>query len=384
MKRLKKFCFIFGIVLLTSAIGFSSSLFNKTNASADTTKAGKWWRGQVHVHTNWTDAADAVKWYKRAGYNFAIITDLIYASNVGGLQQLYDNPGRFCVIGGIELNKEVPTFGDKIYDMEGYGGTPDDIKEFRDPLTNYINLPVDDSAAATYNRQGKMIRDVGGVPAIAHPNLNWSITAEDILKTNPTLIKHLEISTAEPGMNDLGGGGHPSTEEMWDQVLSSGRVLYGLAADDAHHFYDFAPQNYFNEAAPATVYPALPGRTSVYVYAEELTPKAIIAAIDRGDFYSVKHHLTFPIQFEDYQVDKNGIKIVLPKIDKDVGWSLPGHNNAAYRTFFIGKDGKVLKVDESLTPVYQFKGDELYVRARVECSDGAVAWTQPVFVNKNK
>ena len=118
------------------------------------------------------------------------------------------------------------------------------------------------------------------------------------------------------------------------------------------------------------------------MYAKELTPEAIIAAIDRGDFYAVKHHLTFPIQFEDYQVDKNGIQIVLPKIDKDVGWSLPGHNNAAYRTFFIGKDGKVLKVDESLTPAYQFKGDELYVRARVECSDGAIAWTQPVFVEK--
>ena len=383
MNGLKKLRFIFGIGLLITAMGFSFSLFENTNAAADTAKEGKWWRGQVHVHTNWTDAGDAVKWYKRAGYNFAIITDLNYATNVAGLQQFYDAPGRFCVIGGIELNKEVPTFGDKIYDMEGYGGTPGDIKEFKDPLTNYINLPADESAAAAYNRQAKMIRDVGGIPAIAHPNLNWSATAGDILKTDPNLIRHFEVSTAEPGMNDLGGGGHPSTEEMWDQVLSSGRALYGLAADDAHHFYDFAPQNFFHEAAPATVYPALPGRTSIYVYAKELTPEAIIAAIDRGDFYAVKHHLTFPIQFEDYRVDKNGIQIVLPKIDKDVGWSLPGHNNAAYRTFFIGKDGKVLKVDESLTPAYEFKGDELYVRARVECSDGAVAWTQPVFV-KNK
>ena len=54
-----------------------------------------------------------------------------------------------------------------------------------------------------------------------------------------------------------------------------------------------------------------------------------------------------------------------------------------YYSTIIKKDGKVLKVDESLTPAYEFKGDELYVRARVECSDGAVAWTQPVFV-KNK
>ena len=210
MNGLKKLRFIFGIGLLITAMGFSFSLFENTNAAADTAKEGKWWRGQVHVHTNWTDAGDAVKWYKRAGYNFAIITDLNYATNVAGLQQFYDAPGRFCVIGGIELNKEVPTFGDKIYDMEGYGGTPGDIKEFKDPLTNYINLPADESAAAAYNRQAKMIRDVGGIPAIAHPNLNWSATAGDILKTDPNLIRHFEVSTAEPGMNDLGGGGHPS------------------------------------------------------------------------------------------------------------------------------------------------------------------------------
>ena len=327
------------------AIYFSVSIFSHINATAAPTAEGKWWRGQVHIHTNWSDAGDAVKWYKKAGYNFAIITDLNYATNIEGLKQFYDTPGRFCVIPGIELNKEVPTFGDKIYDMQGYGGAPEDITEFKAPLTHYIDLPPEASASATYNRQGKMIRAVGGIPAIAHPNLNWSITVEDILKTDPALIKHLEISTAEPGMNDLGGGGHPSTEEMWDQVLSSGRVLYGLAADDAHHFYDFAPQNFFHEAAPATVYPALPGRTSTYVYAKELTAKAIIEAIDRGDFYTVKHHLTFPIQFADYQVDKQGISIKLPEVGKDVGWSLPGHNNAQYRTYFIGKDGKVLKIN---------------------------------------
>jgi len=227
-----------------------------------------------------------------------------------------------------------------------------------------------------------MIRSVGGIPAIAHPNLNWSVTVDDIVKTDAAIIRHLEIFTAEPGMNDLGGGGRPSTEEMWDQVLSTGRLLYGLVADDAHHFYDFAPQSFYHEAAPATVYPALPGRTSVFVYAKELSAKKILAAIDRGEFYAVKHHLTHPIEFKVYKADKNGIHITLPNIDKDVGWSLPGHNNTKYRTFFIGKDGKVLKRDESANPSYQFKGDELYVRARVECSDGAVAWTQPVFVNK--
>lgn len=60
----------------------------------------------------------------------------------------------------------------------------------------------------------------------------------------------------------------------------------------------------------------------------------------------------------------------------------PQKNPTLYRTFFVGKGGEVLKRDESLRPSYEFKGDEFYVRARVHGSDGAVLWTQPVFVRK--
>ncbi|MFQ5926359.1 MAG: hypothetical protein ACE5MH_02875 [Terriglobia bacterium] len=42
----------------------------------------------------------------------------------------------------------------------------------------------------------------------------------------------------------------------------------------------------------------------------------------------------------------------------------------------------MLKRDDSRNPSYQFQGDELYVRARIEASTGALAWTQPVFVKK--
>jgi len=54
-------------------------------------------------------------------------------------------------------------------------------------------------------------------------------------------------------------------------------------------------------------------------------------------------------------------------------------NPQLYRTEFIGKDGNLLKKDESLSPAYEFTGTELYVRTRITNSDGQVAWTQPVF-----
>ncbi|MDQ3684958.1 MAG: hypothetical protein M3430_05080 [Acidobacteriota bacterium] len=45
---------------------------------------------------------------------------------------------------------------------------------------------------------------------------------------------------------------------------------------------------------------------------------------------------------------------------------------------FIGKDGRILKEVISNPAVYQFRGDEQYVRAKVIESNGKVAWTQPM------
>lgn len=79
--------------------------------SFPTFSSAKWWRGQVHIHTNLTEPANAVSWYKYHGYNFAIISDLNYATPVEGLNSVYGAPGRFLVIPGIELNIEVPHSG---------------------------------------------------------------------------------------------------------------------------------------------------------------------------------------------------------------------------------------------------------------------------------
>ena len=85
------------------------------------------------------------------------------------------------------------------------------------------------------------------------------------------------------------------------------------------------------------------------------------------------------LKFESYEVTARRIRIDLSDQTHDLGWSLPGANPELYRTEFIGKGGRVLKVDESLHPFYEFTGQELYVRARVTNSDGQIAWTEPIF-----
>ena len=107
-------------------------------------------------------------------------------------------------------------------------------------ISGPAGLPGGDTVSAVLDSEARAIRAVGGLPIAAHPNLTYALTAADLLASDKTEgPRFFEVWNTEPGMNNLGGGGKPSTEQIWDAVLSSGRVLYGTAVDDCHHFYEF-------------------------------------------------------------------------------------------------------------------------------------------------
>ncbi len=87
-------------------------------------------------------------------------------------------------------------------------------------------------------------------------------------------------------------------------------------------------------------------------------------AISRGNFYS-----STGVEIKDIKIDSLKIELLL---SNEEGWG--------FKTFFIGKKGEILKIDEFLQPSYTFSRKDIYVRARIERSDGAYAWAQPIFV----
>ena len=92
-----------------------------------------------------------------------------------------------------------------------------------------------------------------------------------------------------------------------------------------------------------------------------LTAEDIEENIRTGNIYA-----STGIRLTDYQVTKRSIAI-----DSENGESIA----------FIGVNGSVLDKVSGKSAKYKFKGDELYVRAKITNSDGKAAWTQPVFVN---
>src|SRR5262245_34686167 len=159
---------------------------------------------------------------------------------------------------------------------------------------------------------------------------------------------------------------------MWDQLLSTGMRVFGVAVDDAHNFrQDF------------TIFRSNPGRGWVVVQAASLTHEHILSGLNRGDFYAssgvalksvtrTSTSLVVEIQTERPQDAE--------VIAHTAAASLPPPVQFHYRVFFIGGSGRVLAVSNENPARYTFVGNEVYVRARVEDSGGHKEWTQPVVV----
>ncbi len=318
------------------------SLFFATSFSAQEKKLN-WYKGNTHTHTINSDGDstpdEVVRWYREHGYNFLVLSDHNYLTEVSGLQSVFGAAEKFLMIPGEELTDK---FERK--DIHINGLNPREL----------VKPQHGESVAATIQNNVNAIRKVEGVPHVNHPNFNWSITTEDLKRIKN--LKLFEIYNGHPTVNNLGGGGVPGLEAMWDDILSAGMVLYGIAVDDAHYF-----------KTPWDKSRSSPGHGWVMVRAEKLGVTEILQAMERGDFYA-----STGVTLRDYSADKTQITINIAE--------LPA--TSKYTVQFIGQWGKVLKEVTTNPATYTFKGDEVYVRAKVIESNGKFAWTQPMFLKQ--
>lgn len=310
-----------------------------------------WYKGNTHTHTVNSDGDstpdEVVRWYREHKYNFLVLSDHNFLTDVGGLNSVLGAKEKFLLIPGEEITDK---FEKK--DIHINGLNPREL----------VKPTGGNSVVETIQNNVNAIRQVEGVPHINHPNFNWSITADDLKRIKN--LRLFEIYNGHPTVNNLGGGGLPSLEAMWDDILSGGpsggpsggMLIYGIAVDDAHVF-----------KAPEDTTKARPGFGWVMVRAERLGATEILQAMERGDFYA-----STGVTLRDYQADKKQIVVTIAEQPA----------TSKYVVQFIGQWGKVLKDVTTNPATYTFKGDELYVRAKVIESNGKFAWTQPVFLKQ--
>ncbi|MGB2717749.1 MAG: CehA/McbA family metallohydrolase [Vicinamibacterales bacterium] len=303
----------------------------------------RWFKGNTHTHTLNSDGDstpdEVVRWYREHGYQFLVLTDHNFLTSIDGLNALHGADDRFLLVKGEEVTDR---FGEKPLHINGLD------------LAGKVEPQSGQSVVDVLQRNVDAIRKARGVPHINHPNFRWAITTDELRQVRNT--KLFEIFNGHPQVNNLGGGGVPGLEEIWDALLSGGQLIYGIAVDDAHVFKQ-----------PGNPNVSGPGRGWIVVRAARLDAASVMQALERGNFYS-----STGVVLDDVRADAKAITVTV-KAD----------SFSKYRIQFIGKQGRVLREVAEPTATYTIGGDEGYVRVRVLESNGRVAWVQPVLVPRS-
>lgn len=319
------------VLLVTMALG------------GDTGKGSLYWfKGQTHAHTVNSDGDDfprrVVRWYRDHNYNFLVITDHDTLTDIKYLDT--DKLDDFILIPGIEVS-------------DSFDGRPLHINGIN--VRETVKMQKGQGIVNNLQRNIDMVRNAGGIAMVNHPNWKWAFGYKELAALKR--VRLFELYNMDKYSNNFSAGGFPGMEEVWDKVLSRGVLLYGVFTDDAHDYEgEFRPRK------------SLPGRGWIMVRAAELTPEAITAAMEKGDFYGTAG---LGITLTDIQISQQSYSLAIKP-----------HSDFKYSTLFIGGGGRLLKEDYSLKPVYKIKGNEGYVRARVICSSGDFAIAQPIMVKK--
>jgi hypothetical protein len=388
----------------------------------------QWYKGNTHTHSLWSDGKDfpevIIDWYKSRGYSFLVLSEhnilalgekwvnlsndpfrkervsnylekykgnnnIPYRTDSAGLisiklrthaeyQKLFEEENKFLIMPGEEMTD---LYG--FIKLSNYTGgkrihsTAVNIQEIVKPaggnsvaevISNNINQVSEQS-----QRTGEPMLTI-----VNHPNYMSSIRVEDLIQVKG--LRFFEIYNGNPSVNNYGTSIYGDstligTEEIWDRLLihniEHGRELvYGIASDDAHNFleYEIGKPN--------------PGRGWVMVHAAELTPSALIDAMERGQFYS-----TTGVEIEELSF-KNHILNVAVKPQRGVEYTIQFWG-AAKSKGSKEKAGVLLKEVKGISASsYKLRRRDLYVRAKIISSklkenpyaegDLESAWIQPV------
>jgi hypothetical protein len=402
----------------------------------------RWWKGNLHTHTFWSDGDDfpemVAEWYRTRDYNFLALTDHNVLSQGMRWIRTSDVTRRG---GATVLPKYLARFGPDWVQKRGDGP----LEEFRlKPLDEFralveergkfimiaaeeisdssegvpVHLNASNLREVVEPQRGPTVREAieNNLRAVEeqaktagreilthlnHPNFGWAVTAEDI--AHAVTERYFEVYNGHPGVNQPGDAHRPSIDRMWD-IANTIRLaelkappLFGIATDDSHSYH-----NKPNAARP--------GRGWQMVRATHLTPEYIVKAIKAGDSYA-----SSGVTLSDVRYDREQSTLSL---------TIQPAGEATYVTQFIGtvksadtssqevldsslkppadKAGKPLRVSRKysdqvgqvlatvtgLSATYKLTGFELYVRAVVTSSAAPVdpsfagqkqqAWTQPV------
>lgn len=308
---------------------------------------------QLHAHTDEsadsrTKVPDVIAFYAARGYDAIVLTDHNRVT-------VAKDHGQMLVIAGIELTYNTrdcdppPEKRKCLVHMNALfvrKGAPNDP-----PLPK----PASRTRLDLYLRFVDVIAGLGALPMLNHPNFGWTANAELAIALAGRGVRLIEIANQGMPESNPGDALHVPVEQLWDQILSSGARMWGVASDDAHH-YD-AHEAALREVRGEVSYPGDLGWVMVHA---ERTPQALRAALERGDFYA-----------------STGVTLA-ELADEPDALVVAAAGEGPFRVECITTGGAVAQVVEGARARCALPVTG-YVRARITDGEGRMAWTQPRF-----
>lgn len=325
----------------------------------------QWYRGNTHAHTVICGHADSspetvTNWYHENGYNFLILSEHNHFINPDSVTMPVDKRDDFILIPGEEIS------GPRIVHTTAMNTKklvlPNKLLEIKSEiLQDHIDQTL----------------DAGGNTILNHPNYEFTISAEDVLPV--TNLYLFELYNGHPLVKNEGDESHPSTEELWDTLLSSGMIIYGVSSDDAHTFAKIDSQ-YSN-----------PGRGWVMVRAPELSPGIISQALRDGFFYASNGVILkkYSPSSKKYQIEVDNELTLNELAAPDLRGKRVDETEAGCFIEFVGSEGMVLARHKAAKAAFKVEPSTAYVRVKITYRrkhpehgmEEFYAWGQPVFTD---
>lgn len=374
----------------------------------------RWFRGNLHTHTLWSDGdaypESVALWYREHGYDFLGFTDhntlldrerwIDAEKNRGGQVALdrlraefpqgwieerpgkeghpeirlkrFDEivarlavPGEFLLIQGEEISDH--------FEKRPIHMNVTNLTERIDPRGGDSVYEVmqrnTDALVALRERTGRPM-----MIHLNHPNFGYAITAEDLMRVRGE--NFFEVYNGHPTVHNSGNAMRASSERIWDIILTQRitelklPLMYGMATDDGHAYHKIPSRD------------AAPGRGWVMVLSAELTPAALIKAMEQGQFYASsgvrltrvaasRQQMAIDVEAEEgveYVIDFIGTRRGFDPASEPI--EVPEEKRAPPVTTRRYSDdiGRVLSSVKGTRATYDFTPDDLYVRARVTSS----------------
>ena len=301
---------------------------------------GRFWRGNLHTHSNRSDGAltpeQVVEAYKQAGYDFLNLSDhFIERYNYPITDTRAFRSNSFTTLIGAELHAMSTQVGELWHVLA-------------------VGLPLDFPSlqqGETGPQLAERARAAGAFVAIAHPAWSQLTEADGRALTAAHAVEIYNHGCAVE--TDRGDGFY-----LLDKLCNEGKRLTAIATDDAH--FRHGEMDAFGGF--------------VEVKAESLDPEALLAALKAGEFYASQGPRIF-----DLDVSRAEVRVECSPVN---AVALVTGTSRAITKFGRNITGATLEVAEAKRQAWADPGADKWFRVVLIDAAGRRAWTNPIWVDR--